>query len=56
MVSTLPVYNTSVLRMVAQSVPGQLYKQAQQLSVPPPSCIPLYNEKMGGINTVGFFM
>lgn len=56
MVSTLPVYKSTVNRIVARSVHGQSHKTVVRVQLPSPSCVSLYNQTMGGVDLLGFFM
>ena len=55
MVSTLPVYLSSVSRVIACSISRQSQKVISYIELFYPSCIYLYNQMMGGVDLLGFF-
>ena len=56
MISTLPVYLTSIDRKIASKPPGANRKVVNVVQQQTPSQVIVYNKTMGGVDTLGYFL
>jgi hypothetical protein len=55
MMTTLPIETHNVIKKVTKKIPSQRRKVYQQATIKSPTCVQIYNKKMGAVDTVGSF-